>query len=160
MSSTDSHSSKFHCVICRREFTEWLLRISVEDTAGFREQAFICGNCAVKVRLSSEKNRDLQIDPWIHEAVASVLACASDERRPDSLAAVARRHRNAELGRILEESDVRGTDDGETLVMDGEYRIALEVDALDIRGNRRRRERRSESQAQIVGRQADKMRLE
>jgi hypothetical protein len=73
MDSTDSHSSKFHCVICRREFTEWLLRISVEDTAGFRQQAFICGNCAVKLRLASEKNRDLQIDPWIHEAVASVL---------------------------------------------------------------------------------------
>jgi hypothetical protein len=49
------------------------LRISVEDTAGFRQQAFICGNCAVKLRLASEKNRDLQIDPWIHEAVASVL---------------------------------------------------------------------------------------
>ena len=74
MDANDSHSSKFHCAICRREFAEWLLRISVEDTAGFRQQAFICGNCAVKLRLASEKNRDLQIDPWIHEAVASVLA--------------------------------------------------------------------------------------
>jgi hypothetical protein len=60
-------------VICRREFAEWLLRICVEDAAGFQQQAFICGNCAVKLRLASEKNRDLQIDPWIHEAVASVL---------------------------------------------------------------------------------------
>ena len=73
MDSTDSHSGKFNCAICRRQFAEWLLRISVEDTAGFRQQAFICGNCAVKLRLASEKNRDLQIDPWIHEAVASVL---------------------------------------------------------------------------------------
>src|SRR5260370_38757208 len=73
MDGADSHSSKFHCAICRREFSEWLLRISVEDTAGFRQQAFICGNCAVKLRLASEKNRDLQIDPWVHEAVATVL---------------------------------------------------------------------------------------
>ena len=73
MDSPNSHTGKFHCAICRREFTEWLLRISVEDTGGFSQQAFICGNCAVKLRLASEKNRDLQIDPWIHEAVASVL---------------------------------------------------------------------------------------
>lgn len=73
MVSIDSDSSRFHCVICRREFAEWLLRICVEDTAGFRQQAFICGNCTVKLRLASEKNRDLQIDPWIHEAVATVL---------------------------------------------------------------------------------------
>ncbi len=73
MDSTDSHSNKYHCAICRRAFAEWLLRISVEDTAGFRQEALICGNCAVKLRLASEKNRDLQIDPCIHEAVASVL---------------------------------------------------------------------------------------
>jgi len=73
MSESNPDNSKFHCAICRREFAEWLLRISVEDTAGFCQQALICGNCAVKLRLSSEKNRDLQIDPWIHEAVASVL---------------------------------------------------------------------------------------
>ena len=73
MDSNDSHSHKFNCAICRRLFAEWLLRISVEDTGGFRQEAFICGNCAVKLRLASEKNRDLQIDPWIHEAVANVL---------------------------------------------------------------------------------------
>jgi hypothetical protein len=73
MDSPDSDSGRYQCPICRREFGEWWLRISVEDTAGFRQQAFICGNCAVKLRLASEKNRDLQIDPWIHEAVASVL---------------------------------------------------------------------------------------
>jgi hypothetical protein len=27
----------------------------------------------VKLRLSSEKIRELQIDPWVHEAVALVL---------------------------------------------------------------------------------------
>ena len=73
MDSSDSHPAKFSCAICRRSFAEWLLRISVEDTGGFRQDAFICGNCAVKLRLASEKNRDLQIDPWIHEAVANVL---------------------------------------------------------------------------------------
>jgi hypothetical protein len=73
MDSNDSHPAKYNCAICRRSFAEWLLRISVEDTGGFRQEAFICGNCAVKLRLASEKNRDLQIDPWIHEAVANVL---------------------------------------------------------------------------------------
>jgi hypothetical protein len=47
--------------------------LSVEDTAGFAENAFICANCGVKLRLASEKMRDLQIDPWVHEAVARVL---------------------------------------------------------------------------------------
>ena len=37
-------------------------------------RAFICANCGVKLRLASEKTRDLQIDPWVHEAVARVLA--------------------------------------------------------------------------------------
>lgn len=62
-----------HCVICRRPSAEWFLRLAVEDAAGFRQEAFICANCAVKLRLSSEKMRDLQIDPWVHEAVARVL---------------------------------------------------------------------------------------
>jgi len=61
------------CEICRRPFTEWLLRLSIEDPAGFAQVAFICANCGVKLRLASEKMRDLQIDPWVHEAVAIVL---------------------------------------------------------------------------------------
>lgn len=62
-----------HCRICRRPITEWLLRITIEDSAGFCQEAFICANCGVKLRLASEKMRDLQIDPWLHEAVARVL---------------------------------------------------------------------------------------
>jgi hypothetical protein len=73
MDSAESPPEKHNCAICRRPIAEWLLRISVEDTAGFRQDAFICANCAVKLRLASEKMRDLQIDPWIHEAVATVL---------------------------------------------------------------------------------------
>ena len=61
------------CEIFRRPISEWLIRLSVEDTAGFAESAFICANCGVKLRLASEKMRDLQIDPWVHEAVARVL---------------------------------------------------------------------------------------
>ncbi|HXW84013.1 MAG TPA: hypothetical protein VEJ86_06385 [Candidatus Binataceae bacterium] len=45
----------------------------MEDAGGFREEALVCANCAVKLRLASEKSRDLQIDPWLHEAVAKVL---------------------------------------------------------------------------------------
>ena len=80
MDSPDLHPDKFPCVICRRAFADWFMRLSVEDAAGFRQQAFICGNCAVKLRLASEKNRDLQVDPWIHEAVASVLRGKSPDK--------------------------------------------------------------------------------
>jgi hypothetical protein len=61
------------CILCRRPAAQWLLRLSVEDAAGFGREAFICPNCGVKLRLASEKTRDLQIDPWVHEAVARVL---------------------------------------------------------------------------------------
>jgi hypothetical protein len=61
------------CQICRRTASEWLLKLTVEDMAGYAETAFICANCGVKLRLASEKMRDLQIDPWVHEAVAAVL---------------------------------------------------------------------------------------
>ena len=70
---TTSDSPQFRCTLCRRSSNEWFLRLAVEDAAGYREEAFICANCAVKLRLASEKLRDLQIDPWIHEAVAQVL---------------------------------------------------------------------------------------
>ena len=61
------------CEICRRPAGEWFIRLTVEDRAGFAERALICANCGVKLRLSSAKARDLQIDPWVHEAVARVL---------------------------------------------------------------------------------------
>jgi hypothetical protein len=61
------------CEICRRPTTDWLLRMTIEDRAGFAETAYICTNCGIKLRLASEKTRDLQIDPWVREAVARVL---------------------------------------------------------------------------------------
>ena len=61
------------CQICQRPLSEWLLKITVEDAAGYAETAQICANCGVKLRLASQRTRDLQIDPWIHEAVARVL---------------------------------------------------------------------------------------
>ncbi len=65
--------SEEKCQICRRPAGEWLLRMNIEDRAGFAETAYICANCGVKLRLASEKTRDLQIDPWVHEAVARIL---------------------------------------------------------------------------------------
>ena len=73
MDHQDSLSQLEKCVLCRRPAGEWLLRLTVEDSSGFRQDALICANCGVKLRLASEKNRDLQIDPWVHEAVARVL---------------------------------------------------------------------------------------
>jgi hypothetical protein len=61
------------CQICRRPSDGWLLKLTVEDVGGYAETAFICANCGVKLRLASEKMRDLQIDPWVHDAVAAVL---------------------------------------------------------------------------------------
>ncbi|HVA69481.1 MAG TPA: hypothetical protein VNF45_09210 [Candidatus Binataceae bacterium] len=61
------------CEICRRAAREWFVRLSIEDRAGYREEALICANCGVKLRLSSERSRDLQIDPWVHEAFGRLL---------------------------------------------------------------------------------------
>ena len=80
MEPSESHPTRFNCAICRRPTADWLLHLSVEDVAGFRQDAFICANCAVKLRLASEKMRDLQIDPWVHEAVAVVLRGKESEK--------------------------------------------------------------------------------
>jgi uncharacterized protein with PIN domain len=74
MAQEDSHSGAPRaCVICRRPVVEWILKLSVEDAGGLRHEGLVCPNCGVKLRLSSEKIRELQIDPWVHEAVAAVL---------------------------------------------------------------------------------------
>ncbi len=73
MRSAAATNATADCTICRKPAVEWLLRLAVEDAAGFRQEAYICPNCAVKLRLASEKTRDLQIDPWVHDAVARVL---------------------------------------------------------------------------------------
>ncbi len=67
------------CVICRRPASEWILRLTVEDVGGYRREGLVCPNCGVKLRVSSEKIRELQIDPWIHEAVARVLRGKREE---------------------------------------------------------------------------------
>jgi hypothetical protein len=67
------------CVICRRPAAEWILKLTVEDAGGFRHEGLVCPNCGVKLRLSSEKIRELQIDPWVHEAVALILRGRQNE---------------------------------------------------------------------------------
>jgi hypothetical protein len=61
------------CEICRRAAIDWFIKLTIEDRSGFAQHATVCANCGVKLRLSSEKTRDLQIDPWVHEAVARIL---------------------------------------------------------------------------------------
>jgi hypothetical protein len=74
MSQGDPHTDQSPpCVICRRPAIEWILKLTVEDAGGFRHEGLVCPNCGVKLRLSSEKIRELQIDPWVHEAVALIL---------------------------------------------------------------------------------------
>jgi hypothetical protein len=70
---SDNSKSPRPCEICRRPAPEWFLHLAVEDSSGFRQEAFVCANCAVKLRLASAKTRDLQVDPWFREAVARVL---------------------------------------------------------------------------------------
>jgi ferredoxin len=79
MAHQDSSSPAEKCVLCRRPAPQWFLRISIEDAGGLCERAFICPNCAVKLRLASAKNRDLQVDPWVHDAVARVLRGQGEE---------------------------------------------------------------------------------
>ena len=67
MPQGDSHpETPRACVICRRPVVEWILKLAVEDASGFRQEGLVCPNCGVKLRLSSEKIRELQIDPWVH----------------------------------------------------------------------------------------------
>ena len=61
------------CIICRRPAAEWFLKLTLEDSSGFKHEGLVCPNCGVKLRLSSEKIRHLQIDPWVHETVAAIL---------------------------------------------------------------------------------------
>ena len=61
------------CIICRRPAAEWILKLTLEDSGGLKHEGLVCPNCGVKLRLSSEKIRNLQIDPWVHDAVALVL---------------------------------------------------------------------------------------
>jgi len=65
--------NEHRCQICLRPIQDWFVRLTIEDNSGSAETALVCANCGVKLRLASEKNRDLQIDPWIHEAFARVL---------------------------------------------------------------------------------------
>jgi hypothetical protein len=63
----------FECELCKRPISDWFLRLRVEDNSGYRRDAHVCANCGVKLRLASERTRELQIDPWFHDAVATVL---------------------------------------------------------------------------------------
>lgn len=73
MSTIGPENTRINCPICRRPAVEWFVKMTIEDAAGYRQEAFICANCGVKLRLASEKARDLQIDPWVHEAFARIL---------------------------------------------------------------------------------------
>jgi hypothetical protein len=74
MPQGDSHSDPPRaCIICRRPAAEWILKLTLEDAGGLKHEGLVCPNCGVKLRLSSEKIRHLQIDPWVHDAVALVL---------------------------------------------------------------------------------------
>ena len=83
-------------------------------------------------------------------AITCMLAGARDERSADPMAAMRRQHGNAELGGVVEEPDMRGADDREAVVVDGEHRVALEVDPLDIRSDCRRRKGRAKTQTDVL----------
>jgi len=63
----------FECELCKRPMDEWFLRLRVEDNSGYGQVAHVCANCGVKLRLASERTRDLQIGPWFREAIANIL---------------------------------------------------------------------------------------
>ena len=51
-------------------------------------------------------------------------------------AAAMRRHdRDAELGEVVLEGEMCGANQRKLVVVDPEYRVAIEVDALDVRGD-------------------------
>ena len=70
------------CEICRRPITEWLLQITVEDRAGFAKRPLSAPIAALNCGSRRKKIRDLQIDPWMHEAVARVLTGKNEQIEP------------------------------------------------------------------------------
>jgi len=91
------------------------------------------------------------------EAVAGVLDGAGEQRAADSLAAMFRQHRYAQLGGIRAECDVRNPNNVELIAVHAEDRVGCEVDAFDIGGDRVRRERGAEAQPGVVRAELEEM---
>ena len=91
-----------------------------------------------------------------HQTVARVLRAALEQRAADAAAAAGGQHRKSELGMVVAEGKVRNPDKREAVVVDGEYDVPVEIDAVDVAGDALRRERRAEPQAPILGRQGQR----
>jgi len=71
-----------------------------------------------------------------HAPIAGAQVRAREQRTADAAAAVPRQHRDPELGVPAAAGDVRRTDEVQSVVIDAEGRIALEIDARDVRAHR------------------------
>ena len=92
-----------------------------------------------------------------YATVACVRHRAFEQRAADAAAAVRRQDREPELGDVVLEGDVRRGDKREPIVVDAKDRVAVEVDSIDVGGNRAWRKRRAESQTPILHGQREKM---
>ena len=91
------------------------------------------------------------------ETVAHVIRRAREERAAETATAMRWQHRYAELGHVFGECDMRDRREREVFVVDAEYRVGIEVDPLDILGDRRGGDHNAEAQPYIFAAEAQEM---
>src|SRR5438128_5180393 len=91
------------------------------------------------------------------ETVAHVIRRAREERAAETATAMRWQHRYAELGHVFGECDMRDRREREVFVVDAEYRVGIEVDPLDILGDRRGGDHNAEAQPYIFAAETQEM---
>lgn len=85
---------------------------------------------------------------------------AFEQRAANAVAAVRWQDREPELGKIVRKAYVGHGDKREAIVVNGEYRVAVEIDPVDVSGDAFGGKRRAEPQSQVLRGQREKMRHE
>jgi hypothetical protein len=86
-----------------------------------------------------------------------MLGRTREKRATYTATAMGRQHRYAELGHVPAERHVRDGHKRELFVMDAEHRIGVEVDTLDILGDRRRGDYYPEAEPYIFAAETQEM---
>ena len=92
-----------------------------------------------------------------YATVARVCHGAFEQGTAEATPTVRRQDREADLGEITFEGDMRRADELMPIVVNAENRIADEIDSIDVGSDGLCRKRRSEAQALVLQRQREKV---
>ena len=92
-----------------------------------------------------------------NEPVPCVRRRAFEQGTANAVATVPRQDRKPEFGKVLPEGHMGDADEREVIVVDAEYRVAVEINGVDIAGDAIGGERRAEPQSPVLGWQRVKM---